>query len=636
MVARALRRHRRRARPRAAGAATATTGSARSPTARSTGSSPRATAPRFDPSKVLLDPRATEVVVPARPRPRAWRRRARRRQRRARPARRRPPAAAAAAAAAVDPRGPVVYEAHVRGLTRRRRTATTPARSPALVASCRAWPRSASPSSSCCRCTRTIRRRAATGATCRWPSAPSTASTRPATTPPASWPTFVAAAHDARHRGVARRRLQPHDRGRRDRADVQPARARRRRRTTGSDDDGSYIETTGCGNDLDAASPVGPGPRAWSLDRLADLGVDGFRFDLAAGARPATEPFIARLDAWAAERGVGMIAEPWDAVGTHQLGRAWPGAGLAAVERPLPRGRPRRSCAASRARRRRWRSGSRAAPTSFDAPLRERQLPDLPRRVHAVRPRRLRPQAQRGQRPRQPRRRRRQPLVELRLGGRRRRARRGARRCAAASCATRGACWRCRTACRWSAMGDEFGRTQGGNNNAYNQDNETSWVDWARRGRVRRPRAVRAASCSPCAHRHPVLPQPDWWGDAVRFFGAAGAADLGRHSRSLAWSVGDLYVIANAWWEPLRVRRSRPPDRGAASSTRRCRRPTTSSPPAAGQTAGLRRRPALRRHPRTRAPDDPHSECLVPSRVRGCGPGPHSPYGLAMDVSGGR
>jgi glycogen operon protein len=27
--------------------------------------------------------------------------------------------------------------------------------------------------------------------------------------------------------------------------------------------------------------------------------------------------------------------------------------------------------------------------------------------------------------------------------------------------------------------GDELGRTQGGNNNAYCQDNETSWMDWA-------------------------------------------------------------------------------------------------------------------------------------------------------------
>ncbi len=26
--------------------------------------------------------------------------------------------------------------------------------------------------------------------------------------------------------------------------------------------------------------------------------------------------------------------------------------------------------------------------------------------------------------------------------------------------------------------GDEFGRTQRGNNNAYCQDNEISWIDW--------------------------------------------------------------------------------------------------------------------------------------------------------------
>ena len=26
--------------------------------------------------------------------------------------------------------------------------------------------------------------------------------------------------------------------------------------------------------------------------------------------------------------------------------------------------------------------------------------------------------------------------------------------------------------------GDEFGRTQGGNNNAYCQDNKISWFDW--------------------------------------------------------------------------------------------------------------------------------------------------------------
>ena len=29
--------------------------------------------------------------------------------------------------------------------------------------------------------------------------------------------------------------------------------------------------------------------------------------------------------------------------------------------------------------------------------------------------------------------------------------------------------------------GDEFMHTQGGNNNPYNQDNETTWLDWERR-----------------------------------------------------------------------------------------------------------------------------------------------------------
>src|SRR5262249_45715531 len=31
--------------------------------------------------------------------------------------------------------------------------------------------------------------------------------------------------------------------------------------------------------------------------------------------------------------------------------------------------------------------------------------------------------------------------------------------------------------------GDEMGRTQQGNNNAYCQDNETSWIDWAAAGK---------------------------------------------------------------------------------------------------------------------------------------------------------
>ena len=33
-------------------------------------------------------------------------------------------------------------------------------------------------------------------------------------------------------------------------------------------------------------------------------------------------------------------------------------------------------------------------------------------------------------------------------------------------------------------MGDEMGRTQLGNNNAYCQDNATTWVDWDRKKRI--------------------------------------------------------------------------------------------------------------------------------------------------------
>ncbi|HET7729087.1 MAG TPA: glycogen debranching enzyme GlgX, partial [Usitatibacter sp.] len=57
--------------------------------------------------------------------------------------------------------------------------------------------------------------------------------------------------------------------------------------------------------------------------------------------------------------------------------------------------------------------------------------------------------------------------------------------------------------------GDEFGRTQRGNNNAYCQDNEISWLDWAhgeRAGRLveftRRLTALR--------HKYPILRRVRW------------------------------------------------------------------------------------------------------------------------------
>ncbi|TIP99087.1 MAG: glycogen debranching enzyme GlgX, partial [Mesorhizobium sp.] len=42
--------------------------------------------------------------------------------------------------------------------------------------------------------------------------------------------------------------------------------------------------------------------------------------------------------------------------------------------------------------------------------------------------------------------------------------------------------------------GDEFGRTQRGNNNAYAQDNEITWLDWAGRDQALEQYAVLLAT----------------------------------------------------------------------------------------------------------------------------------------------
>ena len=56
------------------------------------------------------------------------------------------------------------------------------------------------------------------------------------------------------------------------------------------------------------------------------------------------------------------------------------------------------------------------------------------------------------------------------------------------------------------AQGDEFGRTQRGNNNAYCQDNDISWVDWTLAREERRPGAVRAYDDR--AAEAPLRPEP--------------------------------------------------------------------------------------------------------------------------------
>ena len=103
--------------------------------------------------------------------------------------------------------------------------------------------------------------------------------------------------------------------------------------------------------------------------------------------------------------------------------------------------------------------------------------------------------------------------------------------------------------------GDEFLNTQRGNNNPYNQDNEITWLDWAR---LEDNRDVFRFFKLMIAFRksHPCIGRPTFWREDVSWHGADGPVDLGHESRCLAYLLrgasvgdGDLYVMINGHWE---------------------------------------------------------------------------------------
>ena len=105
--------------------------------------------------------------------------------------------------------------------------------------------------------------------------------------------------------------------------------------------------------------------------------------------------------------------------------------------------------------------------------------------------------------------------------------------------------------------GDEFLQTQGGNNNAYNQDNETSWLDW---GLLQKNTGMFQFFQKMIAFRkaHPSLCRSRFWRDDVVWHGVESKPDLAYESRSLAFYLdgasqkdADLYVMINSYWSPL-------------------------------------------------------------------------------------
>jgi len=99
--------------------------------------------------------------------------------------------------------------------------------------------------------------------------------------------------------------------------------------------------------------------------------------------------------------------------------------------------------------------------------------------------------------------------------------------------------------------GDEFMHTQGGNNNPYNQDNPTTWLDWER---LERNADVHRFFKGMIAFRkaHPSICRSRYWRDDVRWYGAGAETDMSWASRTLAYALhgasegdDDLYVLIN-------------------------------------------------------------------------------------------
>jgi glycogen operon protein len=104
--------------------------------------------------------------------------------------------------------------------------------------------------------------------------------------------------------------------------------------------------------------------------------------------------------------------------------------------------------------------------------------------------------------------------------------------------------------------GDELGRTQGGNNNAYCQDNAISWVDWPGDEDVL---AFVSAVCR-IRREHAVFRRGRFFaGGELAWLRPDGApmqgadwSDPGARAITVATAGGALLV--NAWWEPLTFR----------------------------------------------------------------------------------
>ena len=141
--------------------------------------------------------------------------------------------------------------------------------------------------------------------------------------------------------------------------------------------------------------------------------------------------------------------------------------------------------------------------------------------------------------------------------------------------------------------GDEIGRTQQGNNNAYCQDNEISWYDWssadtdllaftrrlialrARHPVFRRRRFLTGADAKELGWFTPAgapMTDADWDDDSSLSLGIYldGSDSPDRAADGSLLLDDDFYLLVNGYWEPLTftIPSVRTPPNGAAESWR--------------------------------------------------------------------
>ena len=332
-----------------------------------------------------------------------------------------------------------------------------------------------------------------------------------------------------------------------------------------------YANYSGTGNTLNCANAA---VRKMIMDSVRhwvqDMGVDGFRFDLASifarnadgSINVAEAPLLSDMASDPGLAGLRLIAEPWDAAGAYQLGRAFPGitacqwngrfrddvrrfvrgdAGMAPLlmrrlygsddlfpDDRMNAYRPHQSVnyvashdgftlydlVAYNAKRN-WANGhgnTDGADENFSWNCGWEGEEGTPPEVAALRKRQVKNFC---------------CLLLLSNGTPMLRA------------------------------GDEFMQTQGGNNNPYNQDNDTAWLDWRR---LRANADVFRFFKLMIAFRkaHPSLARSRFWREDVRWYGVGPQPDLSNESRSLAFALhgasqqdNDLYVMINAYWQDL-------------------------------------------------------------------------------------